>query len=171
VTASPDGRMFGFGHVDSGGQHHHFAFRVSQLRNRDYGRLEYWTNDPRRCSIADHDYGREGGGDRDWSYGHDHGSRWNRFEATVITDVFFLDDPAFRDSRHSQRPRVDTVRFSGSGRWNGQPGYRFEATATDQGEPGRQRDTFSLVVRDPLGRIVANVSSALDGGNVDSTRF
>ena len=50
------------------------------------------------------------------------------------------------------------------------PGYTFTATATDQGEPGRHRDTFSLVIKDARGTIVARVSGDLDGGNIQSTQ-
>ena len=50
-------------------------------------------------------------------------------------------------------------------------GYSFEVLATDQGEPGRHRDTFSLIVRDPSGNVVGNVNGTLDGGNIQSTRL
>ena len=58
----------------------------------------------------------------------------------------------------------------GTGRWNGRDGYTFEAQASDQSELGRGRDTFSLVIRDAQGMSVANVSGALTGGNIQSTR-
>ena len=44
-TATPDGRMYGIGHVDDNRRHHHFVFRVAEVGDRDYGRLEFWTND------------------------------------------------------------------------------------------------------------------------------
>ena len=68
-------------------------------------------------------------------------------------------------------PRVDSVSFAGTGKWNGKPGYTFKVTATDQGEPGRRHDTFSLVIKDARGTIVASVSGDLDGGNIQSTRL
>jgi len=43
--------------------------------------------------------------------------------------------------------------------------------ATDPGEPGRHEDTFSLVIKNSLGKIVAEVSGDLDGGNIQSTRL
>ncbi len=79
------------------------------------------------------------------------------------------DDPAFGSGRGRQSP-VDTVRFSGFGRWNGLSGYSFEGVATDRGEPGRHRDTFSLLIKDPGGSVVANVNGTLDGGNIQSTQ-
>jgi hypothetical protein len=66
---------------------------------------------------------------------------------------------------------VDTVSFAGSGKWNGKWGYSFVATATDRGEPGRGRDTFSLVIRDTAGNIVAELTGTLDAGNIQSTRL
>ena len=175
VTPAPDGRMYGAGFVNDLNRHHHFVFRVSQLRDRDWGRLEYWVNDSRRCGDDDaYDHGAAG--DHDGNYGRDHRAS-NHFETTSIASVIFSDDPSFLPSsgargRGGRRPTVDTVRFSGTGRWNGRGGgYTFEAVATDQGEPGRYHDTFSLVVKEPGGRIVASVSGNLAGGNIQSTRI
>lgn len=169
-----DGRMRGAGFIASGNQHDHFVFRVSQRQEKEYGRLEYWINASRRCPLSDHafDRDRNDDGGHDDHYGRDHRSPPSRFEATSVTDVVFSDDPAFRPSQGSgsRRPSVDSVTFKGTGNWNGRTGYTFEAQASDQGEAGRNRDTFSLVVRDALGVSVANVSGALAGGNVQSTR-
>ena len=74
-------------------------------------------------------------------------------------------------SPHAAANLVDTVRFSGAGKWNGQTGYTFEVNATDRGEPGRRGDTFSLIVKDALGKTIANVSGNLAGGNIESTRL
>lgn len=176
---APDGRMYGVGHINEGNKHHHFAFRVAQLGNRDYGRLEYWVNDPHRCSVWDDDYDRHGDndGDHDNDFGRDHRSPPSRFESTSITSVIFSDNPAFQPNGRSRgsKPTVDTVQIKGKGKWNGQPGYTFEAKATDRGEPGRHRDTFSLVIMDSHGRVVASVNVnetlTLDGGNIQSTRL
>jgi hypothetical protein len=86
------------------------------------------------------------------------------------SSVVFSDDPRFVPG-HGPRPTVDTVRFAGSGKWNGRRGYTFEVVATDQGEPRRHRDTFSLLIKDALGNVVANVTGAIDGGNIQSTRL
>lgn len=170
-TATLDGRMFGVGFINQKGQHHHFVFRVAQIRNQDYGRFEYWVSDPRFCGRDDDDDRDPNfNGDHGSDYGRDHRNPLNRFEATSITSVIFSDDPSFRPGR-SPRPTVDTVRFSGTGAWNGRSGYSFEVFATDQGEPGLHRDTLSLVVRNSAGKIVANVKGDLDGGNIQSVRL
>jgi hypothetical protein len=175
VTVAPfvslDGRMYGVGFINQDGQHQHFVFRVAQIRNQDYGRFEYWANESRFCGRDDdddRDPDFNGGSDRD--YGRDHRNPPSHFEATSITSVIFSDDPAFQPGR-GPRPTVDTVKFSGAGKWNGRPGYTFEVTASDRGEPGRQRDTFSLLVKDSRGNIVASVNRSLDAGNIQSTRL
>ena len=151
-----DGAMHGLGHIDEANRHHHFVFRVSQLRGADDGRFEYWTNDPRQCHADDDDE-------------RNHCRTPDRFEATAVTDVVFTDDPAFTAGRGRQ-PDVDSVSFAGVGRWNGRSGYTFEVQATDRGEPGRGRDTLALAIRDAGGTIVASVSGTIDGGNIQSTR-
>ncbi len=177
VTAAPstelDGRVFGSGHiVDAAKRHHHFTFRVAQNGSREFGRLEYWVSEAKACSQNDHGYGRDAtrDGHDDREYGRGAGRRPGHFEATMVSSVQLSNDPGFQPGRRT-KPRADSVTFVGMGRWNGQPGYRFEASATDQGEPGRGRDTFALVVRDAAGRIVANVNGTLDGGNIQSTRL
>jgi hypothetical protein len=97
------------------------------------------------------------------------GRRDDRFVATAITFVAFSDDPTFRPGR-PPRPNIDTVLFAGTGEWNGQSGYRFEARATDQGEPGRHRETFAITVWNASGQIVATADGELAGGNVQSVR-
>jgi hypothetical protein len=60
------------------------------------------------------------------------------------------------------------VQFSGTGWWNGRPGYTFVAESADNGEPGRGRDTFAVTVRSPGGAIVLQVSGVLTAGNVET---
>jgi hypothetical protein len=169
--------MFGAGHIARGNQHQHFVFRVSQRNERDWGRLEYWVNDSRRCSSGDHgyDHDRNHNGSRDDHYDGDRNRRNppNRFQATSITEVVFSDDPDFSPRRRpgGKPPTVDSVTFKGTGRWNGRAGYTFEAEATDQGEPGRGRDTFALTVRDAKGAVVTTVTGTLSAGNIQSTRL
>ena len=145
------------------------------MRNQDYGRLEYRAIESQFCSHDDHDYDhdRNRNGDHDRDYGPNHRRTAGHFKATSITSVTFSDDPGFQPGRAfgAPRPTVDSVTFAGKGTWNGKRGFTFEVTATDQGEPGRGRDTFTLIVKDSRGEIVANVNGDLDGGNVQSTRL
>jgi hypothetical protein len=61
-----------------------------------------------------------------------------------------------------------SVQFSGTGWCNGRPGYTFVAESSDNGEPGRGLDTFSITVRNPLGDVVLQVSGVLTAGNVEA---
>ncbi len=130
VTPAPDGRMHGAGYIANGRTHHHFVFRVAQSNDRDYGRLEYWVSESRFCSQRDdhayeHDRGRDGREDRE--YGRGHGKASGQFQMTAITSVVFSNDPAFEPNRgvRSRLPNIDSVSFSGTGRWNGKAGYSF----------------------------------------------
>ena len=169
VTPAPrDGRMFGDGFIDDGSRHHHFRFRVTQQNSRDSGRFEYWV---RTRSPRDEDDDDDRNGDRDGDYGRDHHTVLNRFEATAVTAVTFSDDPAFRSGSGRAQPAVDTVVFVGTGKWNGRSGYTCEARAADHGEPGRNRDIFSVVIKNSAGAVVATVNDTIDGGNIQSTRL
>ena len=160
VVVTP-GRMEGAGHIDGNGKRHAFEFHVREgTTGQDRGKLHYW--------VRNHRPGYDRDGDEDWDDKHWHG-HVDRFESTAVTAVFFSDDPAIRPSRHSQ-PTVDTVEFAGTGRWNREPGYTFRARATDAGEPGRGRDTFSITINAPSGEVVATVTGALSGGNIQSLR-
>jgi hypothetical protein len=94
----------------------------------------------------------------------------DRFVATDVTFVAFSDDPAIRPGR-SRKAQIDTVRFSGAGEWNGKRGYRFDVLAADGGEPGRHRESVTIMVTSPSGAVVAQVDGALSGGNVQSRRI
>lgn len=169
--STPDGRIYGTGYVNDQGKRHHFAFRVSEVGSRDYGRFEYWVKDGRLWSSDDDDYSQGRFGDQDRDYGRDRRKPISQFEATSLTSVVFSNDPGFKPGRRVAAPRVDSVSFSGTGRWNGKAGYQFTVTATDQGEPGKRRDTFSLVIKDSAGRVVASVEGDIDRGNIQSTRL
>ncbi len=60
---------------------------------------------------------------------------------------------------------------TGVGSWNGDDGYTFVARATDQGEPGTGKDTFTLTIADPFGAIVLDVAGTLTSGNIASSRL
>jgi uncharacterized protein len=62
------------------------------------------------------------------------------------------------------------VRFSGRGRWNGQPGYTFVVEAADNGEPGAGRDLFGVIVRGPQGNVVVQIGGTLNAGNIEKVR-
>ena len=64
---------------------------------------------------------------------------------------------------------MESVSFSGSGTWNGRRGYTFEVSAVDGGDSRKESDTFSMVIRNPLRKIVAGVTATLDGGTIHST--
>jgi len=61
--------------------------------------------------------------------------------------------PRSHRAESRSEPTIDSVVVAGSSKLNGKSGYTFELRATDQGEPGRQRDTFSLVVKDSAARL------------------
>ena len=82
-----------------------------------------------------------------WSNGRDS----NRFVATSSTVTF-----------------ADGAALAGTGTWNGISGYTFEVSAADRGEPGRHRDEFSFVIKDPQGTIVASGTGTLAGGNIQA---
>lgn len=173
VLTGPDGRMNGNGFVADGGKHHHFTFRVSQgNKKKEDARLEFWVHETGKGPASDDDFDKDrsrGADDKD--YRKDHKNPPSRFEATAFSEAAFSDDPGFTPGKGKKQPTVDTVLFAGSGTWNGQAGYAFEATASDQGEPGKNRDTFAITIRNAAGMIVAQVQGSLGGGNVDSTRL
>ena len=144
VTPSTPGRMAGEGRINTGGNKHRFEFTVRERASgADAGHLEYEV--------------RTSSGGRD---------RSDEFRSQTITRVQFSDQPGTSPGRRG--PQVDTVTFAGTGRWNGQGGFVFEATAVDTGEPNRGRDTFTLVIRNSSGLVVGSVSGTLEGGNIQS---
>ena len=60
----------------------------------------------------------------------------------------------------------NAVQFSGTGWWNGRPGFTFVAESQDNGEPGAGLDTISVTVRNPQGDVVLEVTGVLSAGNV-----
>ena len=148
TNASVPGLMLGFGYIDQNNARYDFGFVV---RERASG-----------TERAVLELGVTTGSGRT--------RRQDSFVAKSTTAVTFSDDPTFRPG-FSARPQVDTVAFSGVGEWNGRSGYRYEALATDQGEPGRHRETFRITVTAPNGTVVARVDGTLSGGNVQSARI
>jgi hypothetical protein len=143
------GQMHGIGHIREGGTRYEFAFIVRESASAG-----------ERGAFALRVVDR---GARWWPRRND----W--FVARTVDFVAFSDDPAFMPG-HPPRPNVDTVLFSGSGRWNGEAGYSYEVFAEDRGEPGRHRESVRLTIRKPNGTVVAHVEGEIDGGNVQSSR-
>lgn len=153
VTAP--GAMRGNGHLMSGGDRVEFIFEVRERASGERGKLSLKVG-----------YGDKKGK----SNKKDQKRKDDRFRSTAVTFVAFSDDPTIRPGR-TRRAQVDTVRFQGTGEWNGQAGYTFEVTATDQGEPGRHHEEVTIVIRDSTGQIVAEVAGEPVDGNVQSTRI
>jgi hypothetical protein len=141
------GHMNGKGEVTAAGVEHHFKFQAASRQGTQSGELKYWFEE---------------------QAGARKGSRQQQFDSTHVSWVTFTDDLVVGPG-HASRPSVDTVVFSGTGRWNGLSGYTFEARAVDAGEPGRRRDRMSITIRDRKGVIVATFDGTLDGGNIQST--
>jgi beta-lactamase superfamily II metal-dependent hydrolase len=141
------GRMLGSGRIETGGTRHDFDFVVQEgASGADAGALRYRVRT----------HGR----------GHD---QEDRFDAIATRAVFFDLDEVSPGPRPSSG--IDTVLFTGAGRWNGAAGYTFEARAIDADRRGRDRDRFAITIRDAAGRIVATVDDRLDNGNIESVRI
>jgi hypothetical protein len=165
------GQMRGDGHINQDGARYSFDFVVRESARGERGSFELRVDETRHCDCRDNRGRKVKHGDRD-DRNHDcrGNDRDDRFKARTIDAVAFTDDPTFRPGRRA-RPQVDTVVFSGTGTWNGRGGYRFEARATDQGEPGRHREMLTVTVWDSNGNVVAAVDGDLDGGNIQSRRL
>ena len=156
--SSTPGHMRGDGFIAATGSSMdkpRFTFDILEAASgADRGRFSVWT-------AHDSDQDRDA---RRRPHRHD------LFEATSITSVVFIDDPAVTPGRR-RTPSIDTVVFRGTGELNDVPGYTFEVTAIDAGEPGKGVDSFTLTVSDATGHMVMNVSGKLTGGNIQSLRL
>jgi predicted outer membrane repeat protein len=143
--AAREGRMSGDGAVDD----ERFEFELKERSlGTERGRLTLTRKAPRG-------HGRP---------------RDDEFRSTTINDIVFWDDARYRASRRHDSV-VDSVVFTGTGKWNGSPHYTFEAEATDRGEPGRGRDTLRITIRDPHGIVVLSSEGTLTAGNIQSHRI
>jgi hypothetical protein len=141
-AARRPGLIVGVGRLDVGGMRHSIAFAVRASASRP---PRGFVTVLMTTRLAPH----------------------GRFVASAITEAFFSDDPAVTPG--PQPPSgMDTVEFSGVGKWNGAPGYTFEARSVDAGESGRSQDAFAITVKDPLGATVLTVSGTLSRGNIQS---
>jgi hypothetical protein len=143
VTRPVQGRIHGGGTVGAGSQRVAFTFEVGESANFvERGWLMVLVKD---------------------------GAGRPRSVAGQVNDVSFSNAEGYTPGQVPPSG-VDTVTFSGVGWWNGRPGYHFQVTASDRGEPGVGLDTFSLVVKAPTGEVVESASGALRGGNIQSLR-
>src|SRR5207249_2460541 len=85
-----------------------------------------------------------------------------RFQLQSLTFALCVDDPAIGPA-HSAAG-FDTYIGAGTGLYNGVPGATAAWIFTDAGEPGIN-DTANLVIRDPAGNVVLDVSGKLVFGN------
>jgi uncharacterized repeat protein (TIGR01451 family) len=141
------GRMHGHGHVIV--DNHRVQFDFSVLENSKKG--ERATVDLRISR------GRNGKWDDD------------RFTARSVSAVSFANAPSYAPGKNP-RSGVDTVTFSGTGKWDKSDHHTYLVTASDRGEPGRGVDTFTIEVRAPGGQIVFSSGGTVADGNVQSTR-
>jgi uncharacterized repeat protein (TIGR01451 family) len=147
-----EGRMDGDGEVEAGGREYRVGFHIAERHIGDErGRLELTVVTPKS--------------------GKQKEAR-DEFASTAIDAINFWDDPAFSSGRWNRpRPEADSAVFAGVGEWNGASGYSFEARASDEGEPGRGRDHFTITIRDNHGIVVASVDGVLSNGNIQSERL
>lgn len=93
----------------------------------------------------------------------------DEFESTLVSEVSVFNVPGV--SPGARPPSgVDTVSFTGAGRWKHRSGYTFSAVAVDAGEPGRGRDSFTITILDSANNPVATVSAIITDGNIQSLR-
>lgn len=146
VPRAAQGRMTGHGSL---GEYDDFDFRVNErMFGVERGHLTFTHVTPKSGKQAKHT---------------------QRFESTGIDNIAFWDDPAYRPARRG-RLAVDSAIFTGTGAWNGAAGYRFEVEVSDQGEKGRGRDEFRIVIRDGNGLTVFSTDGQLTSGNIQSQR-
>jgi len=139
-------RMIGSGRLVDGGWRHSLEFDVTAKSNGRVGGSFLVTS----CR-----------GSRKGCIGK------RRFEAKSVELVRFSNDPAVAPSgkkRHADLP--DTVIFAGSGKLDGEKGYRFEARAWVRGDWPAERDRLELVVFAPDGSVVLSATGKLLPGRI-----
>ncbi|MEO8680503.1 MAG: HYR domain-containing protein [Vicinamibacterales bacterium] len=149
VDRGEPGKMYGAGETP-GPDSHKIEFNFSVFENRrgnEWGDVKIKVRDTRRRRGDD-----------------------ERFDARTVDDVFFSNAPDYGPG-HNSRTGIDTVVFRGTGKWDGHSGYTYVVTASDRGEPGRGRDTFSIEIKSPTGAVVFTGGGTLSDGNVQSSRL
>ena len=141
LTVSPEGRMHGIGVVDTADARHRFGFAVSDTIRR--GEKGFLTLEVERKRGSD-----------------------DRFFSLLVSDVVFTDVETIRPGGKAE---ADAVIIVGIGLWNRKLAT-FEATATDNGEPGHGTDTVTIRIL-VGGTLVHETSGALKSGNIQSNRL
>jgi len=153
VKVPPPGRMKGDGEIRHEKREYKFKFDLSESRaGKDAGSVS--------LDVKYDD-------DDDDKHKDEHQST-DKFRDTRVDWVRFSNDDDLEPG--GSGIKVDTVKASGAGTWNGKAGYTFELRATDAGEPGAHHDRFKLVVRDAKGKSVAYVDEKIDSGNNQSQK-
>jgi pimeloyl-ACP methyl ester carboxylesterase len=151
VKVLPPGRMKGSGTIKHDEKLYKFDFDVSESKGgKDAGNVKL---DVRRFELDDDNKKQD-----DHTY---------KFRSTGALQVEFRNDDDYTPAGNA---KVDVVKVTGSGEWDGKSGYTFEMKAIDDGEPGRSRDRFKIVVRDSHGKSVASVNEEIDSGNIQSSK-
>ena len=146
VPAPPGlaGAMNGNGVVTVGDTQHSFDFQTRELElGTEFARLILRS----RTSSVEH-----------------------QFSSRSLTGLVFSDDPSTRPDDTGLLD-VDTVVFTGSGRYDGIDGYTFEARAVDRGEPGAGNDQLRVVIRNPGGAVVMTFDQRITSGSIRSLRI
>ena len=161
VTVAPPpltGRMWGHGHLEDSDVRYQFAFDAS--RSAD-GTLKggFELKVTRSTAVAAVDDGRKRRKFED--------STHDRFSADALSFVAFTHAPATTVAT-SRRGGPDTVTLAGTGVWNGESDYHFEARATTRATPGRPHGWLAVTVTAPDGRVVATVAGDVSGGQIVS---
>ena len=145
VAVATPGVMIGDGYIAEGLVRYDFKFVVQEKANgTDRGKLDL------RVTDVDSRKNKP--------------KRNDRFLSTSYTNVVFDVDPAWR-------PQFDNVAFAGTGTWNGQAGYRFEAVAQDRMGPGRHHESFKITIYDAANHVIASVDGLVKGGSLESRRI
>jgi hypothetical protein len=87
------------------------------------------------------------------------------------TDRFVSDGVAGVSFMRGSGSFVDSVIYIGTGKWNGQPGYRFEAYVIDRGDPGPGMDQVRFSIVDSSGVIVATFDGLVTMWNIQSATY
>ena len=141
------GLMLGAGRAPAPDQHTiEFEFSVVETRRGEGGQVSIVVRDGRRRRGDD-----------------------ERFRARSADEVAFSNAPEYDPGRR-QNMRVDTVIFSGTGKWQGRNGYSYVVRTSDRGEWGRGRDTFTIEIRAGNGTLVFSGGGVLTSGNIQSIR-